>query len=141
MIRAVLALMLLAAPAAAETVVAARTIPARSIIGTTDVYLQAGIIPGTANTAEQVVGYEARVALYAGRPIRPGDVGPPAVVERNDVIPLIFDHGGIFIAAEGRALERAGPGEVIRVMNISSRNTVRARIADDGSAIVAAQDR
>ena len=38
--------------------------------------------------------------------------------------------------AEGRALDRAGPGDVIRVMNLSSRTTVSARVGLDGAAYV-----
>ncbi|MEL6958408.1 MAG: flagellar basal body P-ring formation chaperone FlgA, partial [Pseudomonadota bacterium] len=82
------------------------------------------------------VGLEARVALYAGRPIRPGDIGPPAVVERNQIIPLVFANSVITITTEGRALDRAGPGDFIRVMNLSSRITVTARIDATGAAHV-----
>lgn len=83
-----------------------------------------------------LVGMEARVAIYAGRPVRPSDVGSPAIVDRNEIIPLIFTAGGLYIATDGRALGRAGVGEVIRVMNLSSRTTVSARIKEDGAAYV-----
>jgi len=79
---------------------------------------------------------EARVALYAGRPIRQGDVGPPAVVDRNQIIPLVYMRSGVMISTEGRALDRAGPGDLIRVMNLSSRSTVTARVGSDGAAYV-----
>ena len=49
---------------------------------------------------------------------------------------MIFTGTAIQIATEGRALDRAGPGDVIRVMNLSSRNTVTARIGADGAAHV-----
>ncbi len=135
MIRFIVALML-AGPAAAETLVAARTIPAQSIIGPEDVLMRDITVPGTVNDPQLLIGMEARVALYAGRPIRPGDVGFPAVVERNQIVPLVFDARGILIATEGRALDRAGPGDLIRVMNLASRNTVTARIGADGVAYV-----
>jgi flagella basal body P-ring formation protein FlgA len=82
------------------------------------------------------VGLEARVALYAGRPVRPEDLGPAAVVERNALVPLVFQHGALLITAEGRALGRAGPGEVVAVMNLASRATVQARMGADGAAYV-----
>ena len=136
MIRLAVALCMFGAPALAETVFAARTIPARSLIAASDIMMQDQIVPGAATDPSEVVGREARVALYAGRPIRPGDVAAPAIVERNEVITMIFSGGGLLIATEGRALDRAGPGEMIRVMNLSSRNTVTARIAPDGTAYV-----
>ena len=58
------------------------------------------------------------------------------MVDRNEVIPLIYSSGGLTISTEGRALGRAGPGEIIRVMNLSSRTTVTARIDQNGAAHV-----
>ena len=134
----VLALLLLAQPAAADILVAARTIPAQTLIGPADLAIAEGEAPGTLSDPDLAIGQEARVALYAGRPIRPGDLGPPAVVERNAIVPLIFRAGGLYISTEGRALDRAGPGEVIRVMNLASRATVTAVVAADGAAYVSA---
>ncbi len=131
-----LALSLLAAPTLAETVVAARTLPAQTLISPEDLVIQPQDVPGAVSDPALLIGMEARVALYAGRPIRPGDVGFPAIVERNEVIAMIYASGGIHIATEGRALDRAGPGDVIRVMNLASRTTVTARIGADGAAYV-----
>lgn len=137
MIRFVLFLIGFAGPVAAETVVAARTIPAQTVIIDSDIMLSNREIPGVVTDPVQVIGMEARVALFAGRPIRPGDIGFPAVVERNQIIPLYYRQGGLMISTEGRALGRAGPGDLIRVMNISSRSTVTARIGADGAGYVA----
>ncbi|RYG91625.1 flagellar basal body P-ring formation protein FlgA [Loktanella sp. IMCC34160] len=133
----VLSILLMPGAALAEIVVAARTIPAQTVIGPDDLLLRDLDVPGGVADPALLVGMEARVALYAGRPIRPGDVGMPAVVERNQIIPLIYDRGGLYIATEGRALDRAGPGDLIRVMNLASRSTVSARIGADGAAYVA----
>lgn len=132
-----LALLLAAGPAAAEILVPARTIPARAVIMPEDLVLSDQVVPGAVTDAAQAVGMEARVALYAGRPINPSDLVPPALVERNAVVPLIYQGGGLTIATEGRALDRAGAGELIRVMNLESRTTVTARVGLDGAAYVA----
>ncbi|WP_341367485.1 flagellar basal body P-ring formation chaperone FlgA [Yoonia sp. BS5-3] len=137
MIRIGLLLSVLAGPLWADTVVAARTIPAQTTIMPSDVLLNNRDIPGGVTELNDVVGMEARVALFAGRPIRPGDIGLPAIVERNQIIPLLYQQNGLLITTEGRALGRAGPGDRIRVMNISSRSTVTAQIGADGAAYVA----
>lgn len=137
MIRHLTLICMLACPAMADTVVAARTIPAQAIIMPEDVVLNNHEVTGGVSDPKQVVGMEARVALFAGRPIRAGDVGFPAVVERNQIIPLLYQRNGLVISTEGRALGRAGPGDLIRVMNISSRSTVTARIGADGAGYVA----
>jgi len=136
MIRLALCLAALAAPAAADVVVAARTIPARSLIAPEDLMIRDMDVPGAVDDPALVVGMEARVALYANRPIRPGDVGFPAIVERNQLIPLIYQAGSLTITADGRALDRAGPGDAIRVMNLGSRSTVTAVIGADGAGHV-----
>ncbi len=135
MIRVML-LMLLAGPVAADTLIAVRTIPARSIISPEDVMLRDLETPGGLASADLAIGQEARVALYAGRPIRSGDLAEPAVVERNQIVLLVYRRGGISISTEGRALDRASPGDVIRVMNLSSRATVTATIDATGAALV-----
>lgn len=136
MIRVIL-LCLMAMPVSAETVVAARTMRAQTLINPDDLLLRDITIPGGESDPMLFIGMETRVALYAGRPIRAGDVGFPAVVERNQIIPLIFNRNGLRIATEGRSLARAGPGEMIRIMNLSSRTTVTAKIGADGVAYVA----
>lgn len=136
MIRCVLVLCLLAGSAVADTVVAARTIPAQTMIRAEDIVMNGQSIPGGVDDPSAIIGMEARVALFAGRPIRLGDVGFPAVVERNQIIFLHYERNGLVISTEGRALGRAGPGDMIRVMNLSSRATVTARIGVDGAGYV-----
>lgn len=136
MIRFAFIAFLLATAGLADTVVAVRTIPAQSIITPDDIALR-DLDAGVGESDPKLfIGMEARVALYAGRPIQVSDVGFPAIVERNQIVPLIFDAGGLMIRTEGRALGRAGVGEILRVMNIASRNTVTATVGEDGAAYV-----
>ncbi len=121
----------------ADTVIATHTIRAQSVIMPSDLAISDAEIPGAAQDMGQVVGQEARVAIYAGRPVRLSDIGPPAVIERNQVVPLVFQKNGLQIKAEGRSLNRAAPGERVRVMNMSSRTTVSGRVAPDGTVFVA----
>jgi len=117
-------LLALGGPAVADTVIAAGTIRGLSLIMPSDVALAEGATPGALGTLEEAIGMEARVNLYPGRPIRPGDLRPPAIVERNDIVTLRYDHGGLLILAEGRAMDRAAEGEALRVLNLDSRNTI-----------------
>ncbi|MEZ5715412.1 MAG: flagellar basal body P-ring formation chaperone FlgA [Paracoccaceae bacterium] len=130
------ALIWTAGSAAADAVVAARTIRAQEVIAPEDVQLRGVEIAGSFTAIDQVAGLEARVALYPGRPVRPVDVGPPALIERNQVVPLIYARGGLSIRAEGRALDRAAVGAWVKVMNLDSRATVMGRVQPDGSISV-----
>lgn len=126
--------MALVAPfaALADIVVPTRTIRAKEIISAADLEINTRDLPGAVSDMDVLIGQEARVALYPGRPIRDVDVGPPAIVDRNDLVLLMFNRQPLSITAEGRALGRGAAGDRIRVMNLSSRSTVTGRIRPDG---------
>jgi len=124
-------LVVAAGPVLADVIVPTRTIRAQEIIGPDDVLLKSGDGGGSV-TLEDLIGKEARVALYPGRAIHAQHVGPPTLVERNQVVPLIYARGGLRIVTEGRALARAGAGDYVRVMNLASRATVMGRVLTDG---------
>jgi len=123
--------------ACADTVVAARHVRAGSIITADDLELIETNVQGSYAIIEDAVGQEARVVLYAGRPVLTNDIGPPALVERNQIVTLIYTTGSLSIMAEGRSLGRGGFGDRIRVMNLSSRTTIIGSIDVDGSVLVA----
>lgn len=125
-----------AVPLHAETVIATRTLPARSIILPADIELVEGDIAGHASRADQVLGMETSVAIYAGRPMPLAQLVPPAIIERNQMIKLVFQGTGLSIETDGRALDRGGIGSRVRVMNLTSRNTVFGVVRDDGSVYV-----
>lgn len=135
MLRLIL-LLILAQPVLAESVVATRTIRAKAMIGPDDLTLVSAELPGALNDPAAAVGQEARVAIYAGRPVRSQDLGPPALVERNQLVTLVFRSGGLAISTAGRALERGSEGDVLRVMNLGSRNSLTGRVGPDGTIYV-----
>ncbi len=123
-------------PASADTLVAARTLRAQTILRPDDVAVAAGTLPGTATDPGEVIGLETRVAIYQGRPIRPADLGAPAIVDRKQAVVLIYAAGALTITAEGRALGRGGVGDRIKAMNIGSRTTVSGVVAGDGTILI-----
>ena len=131
-----LPLIFICTAAAADTVVPTRTIRAQQVIGSGDLKLREVEVAGGFSMIEEVAGLEARVALYPGRPVRAGDVGPPAVVERNQLVALVFDRGGLIIRTEGRVLDRAGVGDLVKVMNLTSRATLFGRVLANGTISV-----
>lgn len=130
-------LLALAGPAASqETVIAAGTIRGATLIGPADVAVIEGATPGALSDITQAIGMEARVNLYPGRPVRPGDLRPPAIVERNEIVSLRYNYGGLLVMTEGRALDRAAAGEALRVINLASRQTVTATATAPGLVTV-----
>jgi len=132
----VLALILVPQVSLADSIVATRTIRAQSVLTAEDFTMVAAEIPGAMTDPAQVIGQEARVTLYAGRPILETSLGAAAVIERNQTVSLVFRSSGLSILTEGRALDRGGVGDQIKVMNLASRTTVTGTIAPDGSVMV-----
>lgn len=129
-------LLLLPAPSLADALVATRLIRATDILRDGDVAVQRGHIPGVASDPVQVVGLEARVAIYPGRPVRLADLGPAAVIERNETVTMVYRQGGLTILSEGRALGRAALGDMVTVMNLASRQSVQGRVTNFGQVEV-----
>lgn len=133
--RLVLLLALLPAAALADDLVALRNLPAGTILAAADVAVapstRAGLAPAEA------VGRQLRTAVYEGRPILTGQLTTPTLVSRNQLVTLAYENAALRIETEGRALGAGGAGDVIRVMNLSSRATLMARINADGTLTVA----
>lgn len=134
MIRLVLLLLALAAPALAETgaLVAARPIRAGATVLPEDVARGKQFVRGALAAPADAVGLEARLFLPTGRVLFPSDFAQPAMVERNDLVTMTYKLGALVIRAEGRALDRAGIGERVRVMNTDSRVTITATVTGPG---------
>jgi flagella basal body P-ring formation protein FlgA len=123
----------LAVPAAlAETVIAAATIRPGTVLGPEHLALSDASVPGALSRPDEALGLEARVVLYAGRPVRAADLGPPALVDRNQIVTLVYADAGLAIETTGRALDRAAAGEAVRALNLASRSTVTGIVDDRG---------
>lgn len=129
-------LIFLPLPALADAVVATRAIHPQMVITAEDVTLVAAEIPGALNDMAEAIGQEASVAIYPGRPVLAASLRRPALVERNQIVRLVYQTGALAIATEGRALGRGGAGEMIEVMNLSSHNKVTGLIGADGAVLV-----
>lgn len=131
--RLLLAIVLCASSVQADIVTPTRTLRPGTLITAADLVLKSGVQPGMFDRIADVAGQEARVALYAGRPIPFEGIGPPAVINRNQIVALHFNAGGLSIRTEGRALERGGIGDRVRIMNLNSRATLFGFVQADGS--------
>ena len=99
-----LAFLVLAGSANAETLVATRTIRPHTILTQDDVRRAPQQDIDALQHESQAIGLEARVTLYAGRPIYAANLSTPALVERNQLVRMIYRKGGLMIVAEGRAM-------------------------------------
>jgi flagella basal body P-ring formation protein FlgA len=122
-----------AQPVFAQSVTAVRAIRSKTVLAAEDLVVAEAAVPGGVAAVEDAIGLEAKVALYPGRPILASQLRAPALVERNAVVRMSYASGPLRIVTEGRALDRAGAGEAVRVMNLASKQTVTGVVAADGT--------
>jgi len=109
----------------AGDVLAARTLRVGTIVGPGDLQSR---ISEDQTQMETMLGLEVRKAVYAGHSVTLAHLGPPTLVQRNEIVVMAYHDGGLGIRTEGRALTRGGKGEVVEIMNLTSRQTVRATV-------------
>jgi len=84
----------------------------------------------------ELVGETPRHPLHAGQPLRSSDLQVPVVIKRNDLVLIVLERPGLYLTAEGRALEDGGKGTVIRVTNTQSKRTIDATVLGTGQVAV-----
>ena len=125
-------LLLLAPPSYAQSVVALSGVRAQTVLTAEMVALTDAEIVGAFASLDAVIGLEARVNIYPGRPIMVDSLGAPAILERNQNVVMRYTRGALIIYSEGRVLDRAGVGERVRVMNMDSKSVIFGRVSADG---------
>jgi len=82
------------------------------------------------------VGLALRHSVQPGQPILLADLGRPMVVQKGMPIVLALDSAGIQLTAQGVAMEPAGLGERVHVLNPASRVVLEAEVTGPGRARV-----
>ena len=101
------------------------------------VRLRAGQAKGDVVRAmRDAVGLALRHAVQPGQPILLVDLGRPMVVQKGTPMLLALDSPGIQLTAQGVAMEAAGLGEPVHVLNPASRVVVEAEVTGPGRARV-----
>ncbi len=111
--------------------------------------LKSAIIPGEEITAEDIrwermpanrirpnvlqderdlIGKTVRRSLRPGTIIRKSDVVKPVMVPKGSYVTMVYETAGITLTATGRATENGSRGEIIRLLNPMSGQSVEARI-------------
>ncbi len=121
-----------AAPAVSDVVEATTVLRAGQLVRAVDVRLADKEAPGGIPAVEHVVGREIISTIYPGHVLRPSDLRAPTMIDRNQIVEMIYRDRGLTLRSEGRALDRGAMGDLIRVMNLASRETVTGRVTGPG---------
>jgi flagella basal body P-ring formation protein FlgA len=82
---------------------------------------------------QTIVGMVAQRTIIPGRPILPGFVRAPYLVEAGQPVTVYYRGKGLEIAMTAIPLGRGGIGDVIQLRNQDSGQTISATVLADGS--------
>jgi flagella basal body P-ring formation protein FlgA len=87
---------------------------------------------GAAELAD-VVGKALVRQSRAGMMLRPSDVTEPELISRNEMITIYYRNGPLTLTVKGQALDGAGQGEAVQVLNLMSRKVLTAIAVSPGA--------
>ena len=79
-----------------------------------------------ATSVEDLEGRKAKKNLSSGRPIRKSDIALPRLVNRGDLVTVLYQSGNLTITARGVAMENGVMGRSIRIKNPHSKRMLEA---------------
>ena len=59
----------------------------------------------------------------------------PILVRNNDLVTILYDHHGVSITVQARAMANGIRNQVISVQNVSSHKIFNARVVDERSLV------
>lgn len=90
----------------------------------------------TITSREQAVGFAARTSLQPSRPLRATELMRPDLIQRNDIVSLVYEVPGVVLTLRGRATEAGAEGDTISVLNEQSKRTVQGTIVGPGRVMI-----
>jgi flagella basal body P-ring formation protein FlgA len=125
-----------------DAVVPARPIGSGEVLKASDLTTarrpKAEFAANVAIDAAQAIGRTTRRALRPGQSIRISDLVKAEIVQRNDGVTITYEVPGIMLTVRGQAMEAGAQGDVINVLNVQSKKTIRATVVGPGHVSVAA---
>jgi flagellar basal body P-ring formation protein FlgA len=117
-------------------VIAKRDIPRGAPIGNDDLALEvmdtAHLLRGHYTAIAEVTGQTLKRTLRRGQVVTPSMLKVRKTVRRGDQITILAGSGPIAVRGQGKALRDGNPGDLIPVVNLSSKKELKARVVSPG---------
>lgn len=85
---------------------------------------------------DEVLGQVAKSSIYAGQVITPRKVAPPILVKRNQLVIVETTMGALSIRGQARALSQGAAGDLVRAVNLRSKQEFVGVLRADGVIVV-----
>ena len=90
----------------------------------------------TITSADLLVGMAPRRGLTVDKPVHMGEVQPPVVVKKGNLVTMLLRTDIMTLTAQGRAIDNGARGDTIRVMNTQTAMVVEGRVAGPDTIII-----
>lgn len=91
---------------------------------------------GALTDAKDIVGKQARTNVRANSPLSRRDFQRPVLIERGEKITVTYEMPGMKLTSRAQAMDDGAKGDVIDVMNLTSRRIVPAIVTSRGQVRV-----
>lgn len=85
-----------------------------------------GLSQKTVLDVNSLIGMTARRVIVAGRPLQTSDLVAPEIISRGELVTMFLTYGGMRLTTQVKALESGSMGDVIRVVNTESNESLQA---------------
>ena len=90
------------------------------------------VFAGTVKEMVELDGMVAGRALRAGVPVQRTQIKPDYPVKRSSLVTMTYKRGVVQLSGRATALDDAGMGEQVRILNPETRATLVAVVVGDG---------
>jgi flagellar basal body P-ring formation protein FlgA len=126
--------------ATVEVVTVARAIERGIVLKASDVIIdrrpRSEMTRDTIIDRDLAVGLAARTVLQPGRPLRNAELMKPEMIQRNEMVTLMFEVPGIKLTVRGKAAEGGAAGDTISVVNEQTKRTIQGVVVAPGRVVV-----
>ncbi len=77
---------------------------------------------------EDLIGMTPRRLVMAGEPVSINGIEAPRMVKRGEMITMTYNKGPLSLTTTGKALEHGSKGDVVRVINLASNQTLEGKV-------------
>lgn len=92
--------------------------------------------PGTIISKNDLIGRILNRRISAGRPMRDRDISMPHIIDKGNLVQMIYRKDNMELKTNGRALDDGSIGQVIRIKNEKSGSIIQARVEPSGNVLV-----
>ena len=88
------------------------------------------------NDISDIIGKRVKNTIKEGMCFKEWMLERPPILNKGDIVMILAETSTLRVTAQGKVLEKAYPGELVRVKNAMSEKEIYARVIDNSTVIV-----